>query len=219
MRLISFAFTAPAGWRALDLTRDPEAAIDAAVAEAFSGRDRDSSATEKHWMRQRLRAATSAPDEVGATVVAAMYPTRAVAGEVLPVSGTVLRYEPGVMPQDDDAMRALAALASRDSTARPVPAAGALGLRTHSLRDLSAAFTAEIESAPLGAEDRAQITNAAPERLMALRAHYAVPPGLSSHWHGVVLTAMIPAHESAVAELFLELFDAFVEAARWVEGS
>lgn len=209
------ALTLPAGWRAVDLSRDRDSAIAAAVDHAFTRADRDSSAAAKHWMRQRLIAASTVPADGGAEVVSLLYPERATAGIVLPVTAQVLLLSETALPVAEEPMKVLAALATRDDTSKPVPGAGGLALRTHAARDIRDAFVAEVDTAPLSPEERASIEAATPRTMHALRVSYVLPPARGGTWHAVVFSALLAEPSPAVADVVMALCDAFVEAARW----
>ncbi|MCB2413196.1 hypothetical protein LGT39_10110 [Demequina sp. TTPB684] len=206
--------TVPSGWTRLDLDGNRDKAIEEAVEKAFASADRDSSAIAKHWMRSRLHAAATAPAEAQADVISLMYPSAPVAGVVLPMSAQVMRLHDGVLTGDP--ARVLAGIAAGDTSATPMTLQTGLILRTHSVRDVAEQWSAEIEDAPLDADAREGM-EAAAERLPALRVQYMIPGHEGSAWHIAAFSAMLgdtsAEGQGGLAELYLELCDAFILSA------
>jgi hypothetical protein len=192
---------------------DRDSQIAAAVDAVFARADRDSSAAQKHWMRQRLERALDGTDEAGGHVVSVAFPTAPVAGAILPVTATVLGLD---MESDsmEDAMKALAAVAAADPTAKPMPTPAGLALRTHRVADVKEAFDAEVAEAPVSREEREEIS-AASSSLPMLRARYLVPASGDKRWHAVAFSATLGTEEPELVDTFLELFDAFAETLEW----
>lgn len=110
-------------------------------------------------------------------------------------------------------MKALAGIAAQDPSARTMEVLGGVALRTHEVRDGSPAFKAEVDDAPISAEERAQL-HAEATRVPMLRARYTLPGAPGKPWTLVVFTALIGEDEPQLHELYLGLFDAFVQAMR-----
>lgn len=211
--MTSAVFTVPSSWRVVTPGGDAAAAVARAVDEMFAGHDRDSSAVTKHWMRERLTRAVTQPADVDAEVVLFAFPQRPEAGVVLPVSATVLRSQALAVPEGDDPMRVLAGLAAREATSTTLEVLGSLALRTHEVRDAARAFGAEVDEAPVTAEERAQL-HAEATSVPLLRVRYMLPANPGRPWHLVVFTALLGSPEPALVDLYLGLFDAFVQAMR-----
>jgi len=192
---------------------DREAQIAAAVEEAYRRADRDSSAVQKHWMRQRLERALDGSDDAGGRVVSVAFPTAPVAGAVLPVTATVLGLDVESESMES-AMKALAAVAAADPTAKPMPTPAGLALRTHRVADVKEAFDAEVAEAPVSPEERVAIVEASSTMPM-LRARYLVPASGDKYWHAVAFSATLGTEEPDLVETFLELFDAFAGTLEW----
>ena len=183
----------------------------------FADHDRDSSAVNKHWMRERLTRAIATPDEVNAEVVLFAFPQRAEAGVVLPVSATILRSAALATPPGEDPMKSLAGIASHDSSARTLEVLGGVALRTHEVREGAPAFKAEVDDAPITETERAQL-HAETESIPMLRVRYTLPATPGRPWTLVVFTALLGDPEPQLQELYLGLFDAFVQAMREVNA-
>jgi len=204
---------APGQWRTVMTGEDREAQIAAAVEEAYRRADRDSSAVQKHWMRQRLERALDGSDDAGGRVVSVAFPTAPVAGAVLPVTATVLGLDVESESMES-AMKALAAVAAADPTAKPMPTPAGLALRTHRVADVKEAFDAEVAEAPVSPEERVAIVEASSTMPM-LRARYLVPASGDKYWHAVAFSATLGTEEPDLVETFLELFDAFAGTLEW----
>jgi len=204
---------APGEWRTVMVGEDRDAQVSAAVEEVFRRADRDSSAAQKHWMRQRLERALDGADDAGGRVVSVAFPTALVAGVVLPVTATVLGLE---VESDsmESAMKALAAVAAADPTAKPMSTPAGLALRTHRTTDVKEAFDAEVAEAPVSPDERDAI-RAASSTMPMLRARYLVPTSGERRWHAVAFSATLGTEEPGLVENFLELFDAFAETLEW----
>jgi len=204
---------APGQWRTVTAGEGREEQVSAAVDEVFRRVDRDSAAAQKHWMRERLVRALDGADEAGGRVVSVAFPTAPVAGAVLPVTATVLGLE---VESDsmESAMKALAAVAAADATAKPMSTPAGLALRTHRVTDVKQAFDAEVAEAPVSPEERIAIAEASSAMPM-LRARYLVPASGDKQWHAVAFSATLGTDEPELVETFLELFDAFAETLEW----
>lgn len=204
---------APGKWRTVMAGEDREAQVSAAVDEVFERADRDSAAVQKHWMRQRLDRALDGAEDAGGSVVSVAFPTAPVAGVVLPVTATVLALE---VESDsmESAMKALAAVAAADPTAKPMSTPAGLVLRTHRTTDVKQAFDAEVAEAPVSPAERDAI-GAASSSMPMLRARYIVPAAGEKQWHAVAFSATLGTEEPGLVETFLELFDAFAETLDW----
>lgn len=212
----TLSIAVPDGWTRVPLDGDREAAIEAAVDEAFASADRDSSAVAKHWMRQRLRDAATAPPDSHADVVGLLYPSAPVAGVVLPMSAQVLRLHDGVLAGDPP--RILAGIAASDSTAVPMALVSGLALRTHSVRDLADDWEREFSQAPLEDSDLESMGSPT-EPMPALRVEYMIPGHGGSAWHIVAFTAMVGGDEEGLVDMYLQLCDAFVQSATLKEST
>ena len=196
---------------------DPAAAVSRAVDEMFAGHDRDSSAVNKHWMRERLTRAVVTPEELDAEAVLFAFPQRAEAGVVLPVSATILRSGALATPLGEDPMKALAGIAAHDSSARTMEVLGGVALRTHEVREGAPAFKAEVDEAPTPQAHRAGV-RAEVEPVPRVRVRYTLPAGRGRPWTLVVFSALLGDHEPQLQELYLGLFDAFVQTMREVDA-
>lgn len=199
----------PGGWRLISAGADRDAQIGAAVEAAYAKADRDSSAVAKHWMRTRLTAAFTAPEDVDAEVVAVAYPEKPVGGVLLPVSATVLRLGQRTHTQDE-AMRALALMSTQVPQAKIMETPLGIALRTHAVRDATELFAQEVEDAPIDGAERAAIREAV-DSVPSLRARYVLPSGDGAPWHALAFSAMLGAEDEALTVHYLELFDAFVQ--------
>ena len=213
---ITAAFSVPSSWQVVAPGSDPEASVARAVEELFVGHDRDSAAVDKHWMRERLTRAVAMPQGVDAEVLLFAFPRRPEAGVVLPVSATVVRAAGPPLAADDDPLKVLAVMAARDATAHPLPVLDTLALRTHEVREGAAAFAAEVEAAPVSGEDKEQLAREA-ESVPMLRVRYTIPALPGHPWHLVEFSALLVEPHPDLQELYLGLFDAFVQAMRVVE--
>lgn len=208
-------FSVPTSWQVVVPGTDPEAAVARAVDELFSGHDRDSSAVSKHWMRERLTRAVAMPDGVDAQIVLFAFPQRPEAGVVLPVSATIVRTAGPPLDEGTDPLKALAALAVRDPSARPVPVLHAISLRTHEVREGAQAFAAEVAEAPISPQDKAALAAEA-ESVPLLRVRYVVPATTGHPWHHIEFSALLGDPNPALQDMYLGLFDAFVQGMREV---
>jgi hypothetical protein len=199
----------PGGWRFIESGPGRDGDIDRAVDAAYASADRDSSAVAKHWMKAKLRSAFTAPDDVDSEVVAVAYPERTVAGMLLPVSATVIRLAL-TSDSQEDAMRMLALLSTEEPGATIVATELGVVLRSHTIRDLSGSLVAEVEQAPVDEAERAAIVEAV-DKVPTLRARYVVPASDGGRWHAVAFTAMLGSDDEALANHYLELFDAFIQ--------
>jgi len=213
----TLAMTAPGKWRSVSAGEDRDAEIAAAIDEVFAKADRDSSAVDKHWMKQRLEGALDGVSEAGARVVSVAFPTQPVGGVVLPVTATVLALETSSETMED-ALKALAAVAAGDPSAQPIPTNAGLALRTHRVSDVKESFDAEVEHAPLEPELRREI-QAASSAVPMLRARYLFPAAGARQWHAVSFSATLATDEPDLVTTYLELFDAFAETVTWKQQS
>lgn len=211
----TLTMAAPGQWRAVSAGPDRESEVAAAVDAVFARADRDSSAVDKHWMRQRLERSLDGVDEAGGRVVAVAFPTAPVAGTVLPVTATVLALDT-TSETMEDALKALAAVAAGDATAKPVATSAGLALRTHRITDVKASFDAEVDEAPLEPDVKRSIQDASTAMPM-LRARYLIPAAGARQWHAVAFSATLGTDEPELADEYLELFDAFAETVSWKE--
>jgi hypothetical protein len=113
-------------------------------------------------------------------------------------------------------MRALAALASQDATSLVMPTLAGLALRTHRTHDVRETFEAEVASAPVSEEERAEIL-AQPTPIPLLRARYLLPASDGKRWHAIAFTATLGTAEDELVDVYLELWDAFVGSLEWRE--
>jgi hypothetical protein len=208
-------FSVPSSWQVVVPGNDPQAAVARAVEELFAGHDRDSAAVNKHWMRERLTRAVEMPRGVDAEVVLFAFPKRPEAGVVLPVSATVVRTASPLLDADDDPLKALAVLSAHESTAHPLPVLNTVALRTHEVREGAAAFAAEVEAAPVSEQDKEQLAREA-QSVPMLRVRYTIPAMPGHPWHLVEFSALLGEMETGLEELYLGLFDAFVQGMREV---
>jgi len=211
----TLSMVAPGKWRSVSAGADRDAEIAAAVDEVFASADRDSSAADKHWMRQRLAGALDGVGEAGGRVVSVAFPTQPVGGTVLPVTATVLALETSSETMED-ALKALAAVAAADPSAKPLPTSAGLALRTHRVSDVKESFDAEVEQAPIEPEMRREI-QAASSAMPMLRARYLFPAAGAKQWHAVSFSATLGTDEPDLVTTYLELFDAFAETVTWKE--
>lgn len=210
-------FSVPTSWQVVVPGDDPQAAVARAVDELFAGKDRDSSAVNKHWMRERLTRAVAMPEGVDATIVLFAFPKRPEAGVVLPVSATIVRTAGPELDEDADPLKALAALAANDPTAQPMPVLSTLALRTHEVREGAEAFAHELSEAPVSTDERAAIAAQA-ESVPILRARYIIPATGGRPWHHVEFSALLGDPDPDLHDLYLGLFDAFMRGMREVES-
>ncbi len=203
----------PAGWRRVEAGPNQEASIREAVDAAYRDADRDSSAVAKHWMRERLREALTAPEELDSEVVAVAYPERPAAGMMLPVSATVLRMSLSTNSVDD-AMKALARMSAGEPDAHVQQTPVGLVLRSYSVRDVKQAFDVQVDGAPIQESEKLAIA-AASEAMPSLRVRYVIPSTSGDSWYAVAFSAMLGSDEPELVGVYLELFDAFVGSLEW----
>ncbi len=209
------SFSVPSSWQVVVPGEDPQTAVARAVDELFAGHDRDSAAVNKHWMRERLTRAVVMPEGVDAQVLLFAFPKRPEAGVVLPVSAAIVRAAgPGIEPGTDP-LKALAALAVSDPSAQAVPVLHTVALRTHEVREGARAFASEVGEAPVSEEDKTAL-GIEGESIPLLRARYIIPATAGHRWHHVEFTALLGEPIPALQDLYLGLFDAFVQGMRQV---
>jgi len=208
-------FTVPSSWTVVEPGADPDAAIARAVDEVFATKDRDSNALARHWMRQRLGAAIASPEHTGAEVVLVAFPHQAHGSVVLPVSATMVRIPSPLTSPRDDPMRVLAAIAARDPSAQTVPVLRTVALRTHRVCEAAEAVHSELRASaleePVQRDIGARLTH-----VPMLRARYVIPGMGRGAWYVVDFSALLGTDNSGLSELYLGLFDAFIEGIRQV---
>lgn len=203
----SLTVALPAGWRKIDAGPSEDAEIAQAVDEAFAGADRDSSAVQKHWMRQRLKSSLHPDGEVDAEVVSILYPEKATGGVPLPVSATILRL--GLVSDDAEAaMRTVALLMSEDKNAALLETPAGIVVRTQQVRDVRQAFDQIVDEAPLTEAERTQVHETG-AGLPTLRVRYVLPAAPGAHWHAIAFSAVLGSDEPELIDQYIKLFDAF----------